>query len=109
MPLDTLPSATSGLLASIDRAAALLSVERRWCRRQEISATGQRCLIGALKDAGHADQLIPLVLGAAKRLTGFPYARLDLFNDDLLTSHQHIVAALAEARREILRSERGLR
>jgi hypothetical protein len=102
MPFDPLEPAISDLLAAIDRAAALLSAERRWCRRQEISATGQRCLIGALKDAGHADRLIPAVLRAANRVTGFPYARLDLFNDDLLTSHRHVLAALADAHREIL-------
>lgn len=101
MPFDR-PIATSAeLLASLERAAALIGRESRWCRGKEISADGRRCLIGALKAAGHAEQLIPLVLRAARRLKGFPYPRLDLFNDDLLTSHCDVIGALAEACREI--------
>jgi hypothetical protein len=105
MPFDHHESPTTEELCSaVERAAALLATERQWCRREEASADGRHCLIGALKAAGHADRLAPVVLDAAVKVSGFPYRRLDLFNDDILTHHRRVLAALAEARRAVERS-----
>lgn len=101
MPFDVSPGHTPALLEAMDRTIALLRDEARWGRREETSADGRFCLIGALKAAGGGEQLFAVVLSAARRITRFPYPRLDLFNDDLVTSHRHIMAVLQAARQEI--------
>jgi hypothetical protein len=104
MPFDGSPARTAGLLMAVDRTIELLRDEARWGRREETSADGRYCLIGALKAAGGGERLVAVVLSAARRITRFPYPRLDLFNDDPVTSHRHIMAVLQEARQEIASS-----
>jgi hypothetical protein len=108
MPFDDIGNpSVQELRHALDHAAAMLTKESQWCRREEATADGRRCLLGALKAAGHADRLAPVVLRAAIRLSRFPYRRLDVFNDDMLTDHRRLIAVLAEARRELENAGEG--
>ena len=100
MPFDGTLYRRSDSLAKIDAVMDLLGTEDRWCKGALKNLTGQRCLMGAMQEAG-ALVLKPYVLEAAREVTGKSFHTIESFNDRRSTSHALVIDVLHRARHNI--------
>jgi hypothetical protein len=99
MPFDgTLTPRQVHLLDKLDEVSEYLASEDMWCKRRLHDPNGQRCLLGALKEA-HADWLLyQPVISAAREVTGITDHRIETFNDAARTDFSTVRAVLDRAR-----------
>jgi hypothetical protein len=112
MPFDgTVDPRQSYLLVKLGEVSEYLSSEDKWCKRQLHGPGGQRCLLGALRDADASWLLYQPVIAAARDVTGIAYHRIDSFNDAATTDFITVRAVLDRARADIVlgTAPRGLR
>jgi hypothetical protein len=101
MPFDGREFIRQEALARIDVVIALIAEEERWCKGTLVNHQHQRCLLGAMIAAGADELLKPLVLAAARELTGGDFRTIQSFNDARATTHANVIAALRRARENI--------
>jgi hypothetical protein len=98
MPFDGADSPTFLALAKLAAARELISDQRRWCKGSLINAAGQMCILGALQRADAEDELKPLILVAAREVTGRTFRSIERFNDHDKTSHSTVLEVLDRTR-----------
>jgi hypothetical protein len=91
----------SNALDKLDKVAALLATEDRWCKFFGVSSDGRRCLWGALWAEDAATILEMPVLQAINKVTGRRYETIDAFNDDPDTTHGMVLAVLHQVREDL--------
>ena len=92
----------SNPLAMIYRVIALLSGEGRWCQQRLHTRDGRLCLQGALTKAGATATLKQPILRAIREVTGRDdFVRVEMFNDQPLTTQELVIDVLYRARRNI--------
>jgi hypothetical protein len=101
MPFDGSGGTHLPLVQVIDRVIELLSSGDRWCQ-DYINYYDRRCIVGAMAEVHGALSLNMPILHAAEEVTGRPFWRIELFNDDLWTSHALVLRALYRARENIV-------
>ena len=89
-------------LDKIDRVIDLLSRKDRWCKQQLRTRDGRRCIQGAMMAADATIVLKQPILLAIRQVTGRDYARIEMFNDQPLTTHALVLGVLHRARQNIL-------
>ena len=89
-------------LEKIDKVIDLLAREDRWCKRQLRTHDGRRCILGAMIDADATTMLSEPILLAIKQVTGRDYRKVEVFNDNPLTSHSLVLRVLHQARDNVL-------
>jgi hypothetical protein len=108
MPFDGVgDSAAGAAVAKIDRVIRLLAREQQWCKQQTHTRSGKRCLRGAMMDVDAAFELDRPIKLAIRQVTGRDYAKIEMFNDQPLTTHALVLAVLRQARQNILDGMRG--
>jgi len=89
-------------LDKIDRVIGLLSRKERWCKQQLRTRDGRRCIQGAMMEADATIVLKQPILLAIRQITRRDYARIEMFNDQPLTTHTLVLQVLHQARQNIL-------
>lgn len=101
MPFDGKESPNLLALAKLGIARDLVSDPRRWCKGSLINAAGQMCILGALRRADAEEELKPLILSAAREITGRSFRSIERFNDHDKTTHATILLVLDRTREEL--------
>lgn len=92
----------SNPLAMIDSVITLLSGKGRWCQQRLHTRDGRLCLQGALTEAGATATLKQPILQAIREVTGRDdFVRVEMFNDQPLTTQELVIEVLYHARRNI--------
>lgn len=92
----------SNPLAMIDSVIALLSGKGRWCQQRLHTRDGRLCLQGALTETGATATLKQPILQAIREVTGRDdFVRVEMFNDQPLTTQELVIDVLYHARRNI--------
>src|SRR5262249_61819719 len=79
MPFDGKESPNLLALAKLGIARDLVSDPRRWCKGSLINAAGARGILGALRRADAEEELKPLILSAAREITGRSFRSIERF------------------------------
>jgi hypothetical protein len=79
----------------------LLGSENHWCKGTLHEGQQRYCILGALDVVGARHLLAPVVLHAAREVSGRHYWRVEAFNDDRRTTHADVLRALRHAREKI--------
>ena len=98
MPFDGVESPTFLALAKLSAVRELIADQRRWCKGSLINAAGQMCILGALQRANAEDELKPLILVAAREITGRTFRSIERFNDHHKTTHATVLEVLDRTR-----------
>lgn len=102
MPFDGVDNTARDLaLAKMDRVISLLAHEHQWCKQQLRTRSGKHCIQGAMIEADATNELREPILTAIRQVTGRDYARIEMFNDQPLTTHALVLTVLRQARRSI--------
>jgi hypothetical protein len=101
MPFDGLSSPNLLALEKLEIARELLSDPRRWCKGSLINEFGQMCTLAALRRVGAEDELKPLILSAARDVTGRTFRSIERFNDHHKTTHATVLQVLDRTRAEL--------
>lgn len=104
MPLDSLEFTQPPLLSKLGRVERLLATEQQWCKGRLRDSDGRHCLVGAIEAADGWKEIAPIVLRAAREVSGKRYWRIESFNDDPRTTHVQVLAVLRVARQKIIAS-----
>jgi hypothetical protein len=88
----------------MDRVIDLLSDERRWCKQRLQTDDGRHCIAGAIIAVGGGVDLRKPIQLAIRQVTGHRRSRIEVFNDDPLTTHALVVKVLRQARDNIVRA-----
>jgi hypothetical protein len=91
-------------LDKMDRVIDLLSDERRWCKQRLQTDDGRYCIAGAIIAVGGGFDLRKPIQLAIKQVTGNRRSRIEVFNDDPLTTHALVVKVLLQARDNTVRA-----
>jgi hypothetical protein len=94
-PAESIETYALGKLAVAER---LLATQDRWCKGALRDGPDRYCILGALDAAGARYLLAPVVLRAAREVSGKHYWRVESFNDDRRTTHADVLRALRHAR-----------
>ncbi|HUJ99260.1 MAG TPA: hypothetical protein VLV85_13495 [Stellaceae bacterium] len=106
MPFDGFGLESRGeLFDKINQVIDLLSREDRWCKQQLRSYDGRRCILGAIMAADGVMVLKAPILTAINQVTGHSYTRIEVFNDQPLTTHSLVLEVLSRARANIVAGE----
>jgi hypothetical protein len=98
MPFD---GAGFTVLERFDAVIALLADERRWCKGSLFTAEGRMCLAGAIRSARCGPAVRPLVLDAAREVTGRRFWTIESFNDHGSTTHAVLLEVMRRTRRNM--------
>ena len=98
MPFDGAESPRILVLGQIDAAMELLDDEKDWCKGSLLNLAGQMCLLGALRRVEAEEELKPLILSAAREVTGRRFRSIEKFNDHAKTTHAAMLAVLHRTR-----------
>ncbi len=90
------------LLDKLDLVVHLLDSEDKWCKHQFLAWNGKRCILAALFLTRSRYLLGPVILAAARDVTGIGFTRIDSFNDDSATDHALVIAVLDRTHERIL-------
>jgi hypothetical protein len=101
MPFDGTESPRILVLSKLDAAIEFLNDEKRWCKGSLLNLAGQMCLLGALRRAEAEDELKPLILNAAREVTGRRFRSIEKFNDHAKTTHATVLTVLHRTRHGI--------
>jgi hypothetical protein len=104
MPLDGTDFAFLGdhPLAKLGAVERLLASERQWCKGRMRDRDGRHCLVGAMQAVDARHLLEPIVLRAAREVSGRHYWRVESFNDNPRTTHSDVLRVLRCAREHII-------
>lgn len=104
MPLDGTETAFLGdhPLAKLGAVERLLASERQWCKGRMRDRDGRHCLVGAMQAVDARQLLEPIVLRAAREVSGRHYWRVESFNDNPRTTHSDVLRVLRRAREDII-------
>jgi hypothetical protein len=103
MPFDgTDFSRRQQLLDKLDLVVRLLDSEDKWCKHQFLSWGGKRCILAALFLTHSRHLLAPVILAAARDITGTRFTRIDNFNDDPATDYALVTTVLDRVHERIL-------
>jgi hypothetical protein len=91
-------------LDKMDRVIDLLSDERRWCKQRLQTDDGRHCIAGAIIAVGGGVDLRKPIQLAIRQVTGHRRSRIEVFNDDPLTTHALVVKVLLQARDNTVRA-----
>src|ERR1044071_1528695 len=98
MPFDdTAFSVSDTRLNKIDDVIGLLATPDKWCKGMEKTPDGRLCIRVALI-ALDAVNLRPVILEAIQEIAGKKYKWIEVFNDDLVTTHRMVLRVLVHAR-----------
>jgi hypothetical protein len=89
-------------LAKLRAVESLLASEQQWCKDRMRDGDGRHCLVGAMQAVEARQILEPIILRAARQVGGKRYWRIESFNDDLPTTHAHVLRVLRVARANII-------
>lgn len=98
MPFDGIESPRMLALGKLDAAIEFLDDEKRWCKGSLLNLAGQMCLLGALRRVEAEEELKPLILSAAREVTGRRFRSIEKFNDHAKTTHRTVMAVLYRTR-----------
>jgi hypothetical protein len=98
MPFDGTESPRLLVLGKLDAAIEFLDDEKRWCKGSLLNLAGQMCLLGALRRVEAEEELKPLILSAAREVTGRRFRSIEKFNDHARTTHTTVMAVLSRTR-----------
>jgi hypothetical protein len=102
MPFDGLSSPNLLALEKLDSARELLSDPRRWCKGSLVNEFGQMCTLAALRRVGAEEELKPLILSAARDVTGRTFRSIERFNDHHKTTHATVLQVFDRSRVELV-------
>ena len=102
MPLDSLEFPQNPLLAKLSQVERLLAREQQWCKGRLRDSDGRHCLVGAIEAAAAWPEIAPIVLRAAREVSGKRYWRIESFNDAPRTTHDDVLRVLRRARHNII-------
>ncbi|MBV8095019.1 MAG: hypothetical protein JO110_17680 [Acetobacteraceae bacterium] len=104
MPLDGTEISFLGdhPLAKLGAVERLLASERQWCKGRMRDRDGRHCLVGAMQAVDARQLLEPIVLRAAREVSGRHYWRVESFNDNPRTTHTDVLRVLSRAREHII-------
>jgi hypothetical protein len=104
MPLDgtEIPFLGDHPLAKLGAVERLLASERQWCKGRMRDRDGRHCLVGAMQAVDARQLLEPIVLRAAREVSGRHYWRVESFNDNPRTTHSDVLRVLRRAREHII-------
>lgn len=104
MPLDGTEFAFLGdhPLAKLGAVERLLASERQWCKGRMRDRDGRHCLVGAMQAVDARQLLEPIILRAAREVSGRHYWRVESFNDNPRTTHSDVLRVLRRARENII-------
>jgi hypothetical protein len=104
MPLDGTEIAFLGdhPLAKLGAVERLLASERQWCKGRMRDRDGRHCLVGAMQAVDARPLLEPIILRAAREVSGRHYWRVESFNDNPRTTHSDVLRVLRRAREHII-------
>jgi hypothetical protein len=102
MPFDGLSSPNLLALEKLEIVRELLSDPRRWCKGSLVNEFGQMCTLAALRRVGAEEELKPLILAAARDVTGRTFRSIERFNDHHKTTHATVLQVLDRTRAELL-------
>jgi hypothetical protein len=99
MPLDgTTYESPIRSLDKMDQVIDLLGDEMRWCKARLETSDGRHCIAGAIIAVGAGVELRKPIQLAIKQVTGHRRSRIEVFNDDPLTTHALVMKVLLQAR-----------
>lgn len=98
MPFDGSESPRILVLGKLDAAIEFLDDEKRWCKGSLLNLAGQMCLLGALRRVEAEEELKPLILDAAREVTGRRFRSVEKFNDHAKTTHATVMSVLHRTR-----------
>jgi hypothetical protein len=101
MPFDGAGFVYSESLQKLDAVIDLLETPDRWCKGALRSHDGRYCIRGAIRAVSGADLLEPALLQAIGQVASRRFRRIEAFNDHPNTTHDQVVAVLAQARNNI--------
>ena len=104
MPLDgtEFEAFGNGPLAKLGAVEGLLIDEKQWCKGKLRDKDGRYCLAGAVQAVEARQLLNPIILRAAREVSGKRYWRIESFNDHPGTTHADILRVLRRARENII-------
>lgn len=104
MPLDGTDFGAFGdnRLAKLGEVERLLINEEQWCKSRLRDKDGRFCLAGAMQAVEARQLLDPIILRAAREISGNHYWRIESFNDNPNTKHEHVLRVLQRARENII-------
>ena len=104
MPLDGTEFAFLGdhPLAKLGAVERLLASERQWCKGRMRDRDGRHCLVGAMQAVDARHLLEPIILRAAREVSGRHYWRVESFNDNPRTTHTDVLRVLRRAREHVI-------
>src|SRR5437764_12229134 len=106
MPFDGAGFGYNESLQKLDTVIDLLETPDRWCKGALRSHDGRYCIRGAIRAVSGSDVLEPAILNAIGQVAGRRFRRIEAFNDHPSTTHEQVVAVLAQARNNVGR-DRG--
>ena len=98
MPFDGVASPSLLVLGNLEIAREMLSDPRGWCKGSLINAAGQMCVLAVLRHVNAEKELKPLILTAAREVTGRPFRSIERFNDHHKTTHATVLQVLDRTR-----------
>jgi hypothetical protein len=102
MPFDGTTFPSTHAVDRIDAVITLIGDERRWCKGALFNGSGQMCIAGALKQVEAETVLRPLVVRAAREVTGRHFWTVESFNDSRSTTHDVVMTVLYRTRENIV-------
>jgi len=104
MPLDgtEFEAFGNGPLAKLGAVESLLIDEKQWCKGKLRDKDGRYCLAGAVQAVEARQLLNPIILRAAREVSGKRYWRIESFNDHPGTTPADILRVLRRARENII-------
>src|ERR1700694_3585118 len=105
MPLDgTTYESPIRSLDKMHQVIDLLGDEMRWCKARLETPDGRHCIAGAIIAVGGGVDLRKPIQLAIRQVTGHRRSRIEVFNDDPLTTHALVVKVLLQARDNTVRA-----
>jgi hypothetical protein len=97
MPFDGAGVVVPDRLNQIENVIQLIDAPEKWCKGRRRKRDGRFCVYGALVEV-NARSLTPVLLQAIHEVTGRRYYCVEVFNDDIGTTHAVVLRVLNRAR-----------
>ncbi len=97
MPFDGAGLVIPDRLNQVEDVIRLIDAPAKWCKGRRRTRDGRFCIYGALVEA-NARNLTPVILQAVHEITGRRYYCVEVFNDDIGTTHDLVLRVLNRAR-----------
>ena len=97
MPFDGAGFVHLDRLNHIEDVIQLIGRPEKWCKGRRRTQDGRFCVYGALVEV-NARSLTPVILQAIHEVTGRRYYCVEVFNDDIATTHALVLRVLNHTR-----------